>query len=95
MPDAFVKSAIEAGRLVRVLAGAVEEQSRFGIVYRERELMPSAVRAFLDATTAWMQSDATSRERISDDEDMLDATTRATLRNARGSRQAPRGAKQR
>ena len=53
LPMILTGRLIEEGRLVRVLPGVVEADSRFAIVYPERELVPPQVRAFIDAVVTW------------------------------------------
>jgi DNA-binding transcriptional LysR family regulator len=53
LPLMQVQPALASGALVRVLEGALEGESRMAIVYLERELLPLAVRAFVDAVLAW------------------------------------------
>jgi DNA-binding transcriptional LysR family regulator len=44
---------LESGALVPVLRGAVSAESRIAVVYLEREFVPPAVRAFVDAVVEW------------------------------------------
>jgi DNA-binding transcriptional LysR family regulator len=53
IPLMVVRPLLEDGRLIHVLAGALETESRVAVVYPERELVPPQVRAFVDAVIAW------------------------------------------
>ena len=53
LPGLWVRPFIESGALVHVLAGVVEATTRLALVYPEREFVPPAVRAFVDAVVAW------------------------------------------
>lgn len=53
LPEILVRPHLESGELVAVLPGVLETPARFAVVYRERELMPPAQRAFIDAIVAW------------------------------------------
>ena len=44
---------LESGALVPVLRGAIAAESRIAVVYLEREFVPPAVRAFVDAVVEW------------------------------------------
>ena len=56
LPQAQVQRALEQGLLVQVLANSVGGESHLAIVYLEREFMPAAVRAFVDAMVAWAKA---------------------------------------
>jgi DNA-binding transcriptional LysR family regulator len=56
LPYAQVRSAIERGLLVQVLASSVGAESHLAVVYLEREFMPAAVRAFVDVMVAWAKA---------------------------------------
>ncbi|MEZ0311567.1 MAG: LysR family transcriptional regulator, partial [Myxococcota bacterium] len=49
LPDMLVQPYLTSGELVAVLPGVLETPVRLAVVYRERELMPPAQRAFIDA----------------------------------------------
>ncbi len=53
LPDMLVQPHLESGELVAVLPNVLETPVRLAVVYRERELMPPAQRAFIDAVVAW------------------------------------------
>lgn len=53
LPVILVGADLHRGKLVHVLAGKIEERHRLAIVYRERELMPPPVRAFIEAMSDW------------------------------------------
>jgi DNA-binding transcriptional LysR family regulator len=53
LPVNLVRPHLRSGALVQVLAGVVGAESRFAIVYPERELQPAYVRAFIDTVVAW------------------------------------------
>jgi DNA-binding transcriptional LysR family regulator len=53
LPLVVAGPMIQAGRLVHVLSGIVEADTRVAIVYAEREFVPPQVRAFIDAVVAW------------------------------------------
>ncbi|MDB4965454.1 MAG: transcriptional regulator, LysR family [Myxococcales bacterium] len=53
MPLMLVRSFVESGALVQVLAGTMQSEGRMAIVYPEREFVPPQVRAFVDAVLAW------------------------------------------
>jgi DNA-binding transcriptional LysR family regulator len=56
LPYAQVRSAIQRGLLVQVLTNSVGGESHLAVVYLEREFMPAAVRAFVDAMVAWAKA---------------------------------------
>lgn len=56
LPVILVGPDLHSGALVAVLRGKVEERHRFALVYRERELMPPAVRAFIDVISEWART---------------------------------------
>ncbi|HEX6243944.1 MAG TPA: LysR family transcriptional regulator [Polyangiales bacterium] len=58
LPYAQVQTAIESGQLQQVLAGSVTGESHLAVVYLEREFMPAAVRAFVDAMVQWAKTGA-------------------------------------
>jgi DNA-binding transcriptional LysR family regulator len=53
LPLMVVRPLLEEGKLVHVLAGALQTESRVAVVYPEREFVPPQVRAFVDAVVAW------------------------------------------
>jgi len=53
VPRFLARARLEAGTLVQVLAGVVGTETKVSVVYREREFVPAAVRAFVDALVAW------------------------------------------
>jgi DNA-binding transcriptional LysR family regulator len=56
LPLLIVGPLLASGALVRVLPGVVEAESRFSVVYPEREFVPAHVRAFVDTIVAWAAS---------------------------------------
>jgi DNA-binding transcriptional LysR family regulator len=54
LPGLLVGRFLEKGTLVQVLPGSLEGESRFAIVYPEREFVPPQVRAFVDTVAAWV-----------------------------------------
>lgn len=53
VPSQIVCADVVKGTLVRVLPGILEVAGRLAVVYAERELIPPATRAFVDALIAW------------------------------------------
>lgn len=53
VPSQLACDDLAKGRLVHVLPGIVEMENQLAVVYAERELIPPAVRAFVDALVAW------------------------------------------
>jgi DNA-binding transcriptional LysR family regulator len=53
LPLLIAHPHLENGALVPVLRGAVSAESRIAVVYLEREFVPPAVRAFVDAVVEW------------------------------------------
>jgi DNA-binding transcriptional LysR family regulator len=58
LPQFFVAHAIRGGKLVQVLPGVVEGDSRLSVVHLEREFVPPQVRAFIDELVAWATKEA-------------------------------------
>lgn len=59
VPTVMAAPYLDSGELVHVLSGEVGAETRFSIVYPEREFIPPQLRAFIDAVVAWRQSDDT------------------------------------
>lgn len=53
LPRIFIEKSLARGALEPVLATRIGAESRVALVYAERELMPPALRAFLDAVVKW------------------------------------------
>lgn len=53
VPTLLVAAPLERGALVRVLPELIHADSRFSVVYQEKELLPPQVRAFIDVLVAW------------------------------------------
>jgi DNA-binding transcriptional LysR family regulator len=53
LPTILVADLLESGVLVQVLAGVVEAEHHIAVVYPERELLPTHVRAFVEALVEW------------------------------------------
>ena len=53
LPRLVVADLIESGALVQVLAGVVEAEHHVAVVYAERELLPTHVRAFVESLVEW------------------------------------------
>lgn len=53
LPSVFVEPTTTRGGLVPVLERIVGAETQLMLVYPERELMPAAVRAFIEAVAAW------------------------------------------
>jgi DNA-binding transcriptional LysR family regulator len=53
LPGFVLHGLLETGQLVRVLPGELEAEARLALVYPEREFLPPAVRAFIDAFSTW------------------------------------------
>lgn len=53
LPHAMVGDDLAAGRLVAVLEGHIGAEARLAAVYAEREFVPAAVRAFVEAAVRW------------------------------------------
>lgn len=54
VPRAAVAAELEKGELVQVLKGLVEAESRFAVVYPDREFISPQLRAFVEAVAAWV-----------------------------------------
>ena len=52
-PQFNVARELESGELVHVLPSIIGAETRLSLVYVERELMPPALRAFIDTVLAW------------------------------------------
>ena len=59
LPTLMVHSQLEKGELVHVLPGIIGAESRVVIAYPEREFIPPAVRAFVDAVVPWAERELT------------------------------------
>ena len=57
LPTALTAPFIEKGELVPVLQEVLGAQTLLMLVYPERELVPPAVRAFIDAVVAWAEAE--------------------------------------
>jgi DNA-binding transcriptional LysR family regulator len=55
LPVMLCEQHVRAGELVHVLAGVLEVDTQFAIVFAERELLPPQVRAFVDSVVAWAE----------------------------------------
>lgn len=55
VPVPIAQPFLDSGELVHVLSGEVGAETRFSIVYAEREFIPPQLRAFIDAVVAWRQ----------------------------------------
>lgn len=53
LPRLIMLQPLERGDLVHVLAGIVGVDTRLAVVYPERQFVPAAVRAFVDAVVEW------------------------------------------
>lgn len=53
LPMLVLGDALDRGKLVQVLPGVLESESRIAVVYLERELLPPHVRAFVEALVQW------------------------------------------
>ena len=53
VPRILVADILESGVLVQVLAGVVEAEHHVAVVYPERELLPTHVRAFVESLVEW------------------------------------------
>jgi DNA-binding transcriptional LysR family regulator len=53
LPMLLVGPLLERGALVRVLPELIHAETRLTVVYQEKELLPSQVRAFIDVLVAW------------------------------------------
>jgi DNA-binding transcriptional LysR family regulator len=53
LPLMLLYPALESGTLVPVLPDTLRGEALFAVVYAEREFVPPAVRAFVDAVVAW------------------------------------------
>lgn len=53
LPMLVLGDALDTGKLVQVLPGTLESESRIAVVYLERELLPPHVRAFVEALVQW------------------------------------------
>ena len=53
LPRLLVADLIETNVLVQVLAGLVEAEHHIAVVYAERELLPTHVRAFVECLVEW------------------------------------------
>ncbi|MBS2031200.1 MAG: LysR family transcriptional regulator [Deltaproteobacteria bacterium] len=59
LPTMTVHSQLERGELLQVLPGVIGAESRVVIAYPEREFVPPAVRAFVDAVVPWAERELT------------------------------------
>lgn len=59
LPELLVRHEIAAKSLVPLLTDKVGAQTRVVVMYAERELVPPAVRAFIEATVAWSKRQTT------------------------------------
>lgn len=55
LPINLAQPYLDTGELVHVLSGEVGAETRFSIVYPEREFIPPQLRAFIDAVVAWRE----------------------------------------
>ena len=63
-----IGNLVPSGALVHVLPGIIGADSRFAVVYPEREFLPAHVRAFVEALVAWVpMMDLTKRGKPSAD----------------------------
>jgi DNA-binding transcriptional LysR family regulator len=53
LPEPLVAKALRQGELKRVLPHLLDSENKMAVVYVERELLPVAVRAFVEALVAW------------------------------------------
>lgn len=53
LPQLIVHDQIARGTLVHILDGVVETENQLAVVYPERDLMPSHVRAFVEQLVGW------------------------------------------
>jgi DNA-binding transcriptional LysR family regulator len=53
LPRLLVADLIKSGVLVQVLAGVVEAEHHIAVVYAERKLLPTHVRAFVESLLEW------------------------------------------
>ncbi len=53
LPRLLVADQVESGALVQVLAGVVEAEHHIAVVYPERDLLPTHVRAFVECLVEW------------------------------------------
>lgn len=63
-PEFQVAEHLVSGALVPVLEGIVGTESRLSLVYVERELMPPAQRAFIDAVLEWAPGWIAPRKKV-------------------------------
>lgn len=54
LPILLVGAPLQTGELLRVLPKLIQAETRVAVVYQEKELMPPAVRAFIDGLIAWV-----------------------------------------
>lgn len=65
VPINLAQRYLDSGELVHLLSGEVGAETRFSIVYPEREFIPPQLRAFIDAVVAWREvGDAIAPPRI-------------------------------
>ena len=76
LPMLLVGAPLERGALVRVLPELIHADSRLAVVYREKELLPPQVRAFIDALIAWAPTGIVA-PRVDDRRGPRKATARA------------------
>jgi DNA-binding transcriptional LysR family regulator len=57
LPSSFAGSALERGELVAVLPEVLGANSTLMVLHLDRELVPAAVRAFVDAVVDWAKED--------------------------------------
>ena len=56
LPLLLIHPQLQSGALLPVLQGSIAAESRIAVVYLEREFVPPAVRAFVDAVVEWAPS---------------------------------------
>ena len=55
LPEPSVRDDLAEGRCACVLPNAVGATATIAVVYADRELVPPAVRAFIDAVVRWFE----------------------------------------
>jgi DNA-binding transcriptional LysR family regulator len=102
LPLLIAQPALDRGKLVRVLPGSVEVETRFAAVYPEREFVPPQVRAFVDAAVAWgrtlAQGELPAPFKLEDEPEVSPPAKRkpgVSVRPASGPRRPPRPRTQR